>query len=672
MLRIKAERFLEYRTEDLFNKLEGDFIIVFRDGEYVTNEREVVYSSFVWDYIRKYPNTPMLMKHHVQFITKGGNPSAKALLELISQVYWSVYDQYCYDYEDKRDLINTLNKVGYEIVNHAYCFLTKRLGAFVTPLNIKDFIAITQSPAVLKATTESPPTEEGMNHVNTVIQQELRDNPANKYNWLAITVRTGISRIGQALQGLGWRGFLTDVDSDIFRFPIMSGHVRGIRRLYDSLIESRSAAKSLMHSSKPLQDSEYFSRRQQLVCQNVQNLHMGDCGSERHLLWTLRGKGKGDGENPNGDLKTLAGKYYLDEPSGTYKVLRESDTHLLGRTLKLRSIIAGCNHPDPNGVCEYCYGESGISIPKNYNLGQVACVTLAAILGQLILSTKHYDGTSVAESIVLRGIEKKFLSVGTGGITYLLNEKLKGHTVRLHLRIEDCPGLVDIKLSEDMKVFSAARISEFKQVLIETEDSQGVIEITSLDVYVSARNSSMSHELLTYVRNVGYSIVDDKYRIDLSKWDFSKPLFVLPLSHYNMSAHQNSIAAALEATAADLKKRNNDISPETMIVEFHDLVNKRLSINLSVLEAIVYSAMVVDASEGNYDLPKPWTKAGFGVMRNILKNRSISALMAYQGHRDCFVNPESYLRRARMDHILDSAIMPHETLTNPEFLKKRT
>lgn len=667
---ISAEKFLKFTTDELFHNLEGDFIVKFADGEIATNEREVVFSSYAWEFHRRYPRTPMLMKHHLNAVKKNGEPGGKAFLELLENCYWSVYDTYCSSYEDKRDLIDELNRLGYESCNDVYC-LTRHLGAFVTSLNIMDFINITRSQPVIEATTTAPATEEGMNHVNTVIQSEIKNNPLHKRNPLAVAVRTGISRLGQALQCTGFRGFLTDVDSDIFRYPIMSGHIRGIRRLYDSLIESRSAAKSLMHSQKPLQDSEYFSRRQQLVCQNVQNLHMGDCGSTKYLLWKIRSKGTGDGENPNGDLRTLAGKYYLDEDVGTYKILRESDTHLIGKTLKLRSLVTGCMHPDPNGICEYCYGESGISVPKDSNIGQVACVTLAAILGQLILSTKHYDGTSVAENIILRGIEKKYFSVGSNGITYMLNEKLRSDKIYLYVNIENCPGLVDIKLSEDMRVFTISRVSEFNRVFIELIDSDGVSDKQSLDVYVSARNSSMTHELLTHIRKVGYEIIDNSYRIDLTNWDYSKPLFALPLSHYNMSNHQAEIASALEATAADLKRRNNDISPDNMIVEFHDLVNKRLTINLSVLEVIVYSAMIVDASDNNYSLPKPWTKAGFGIMRNILKNRSISALMAYQGHRDSFVNPESYLYTSRMDHILDAAIMPQETLSNEEYMKKR-
>ena len=99
-----------------------------------------------------------------------------------------------------------------------------------------------------------------------------------------------------------------------------------------------------------------------------------------------------------------------------------------------------------------------------------------------------------------------------------------------------------------------------------------------------------------------------------------------------------------------------------MLVEFYDLVNHRMQVNLSVLEVILYSSMVISAVDNNYDLPKPWTTSGLGVMRMLLRNRSLSAQMGYQGHRETFTDPTSYTNTNRMSHVFDCAIMPHEVM----------
>ena len=72
--------------------------------------------------------------------------------------------------------------------------------------------------------------------------------------------------------------------------------------------------------------------------------------------------------------------------------------------------------------------------------------------------------------------------------------------------------------------------------------------------------------------------------------------------------------------------------------------------------------MVVDATMANVDLPKPWTKRGMGVLKNLLEKRSIGALMAFEGQRGSFMDPTSFTQTNRMDHVFDAAIMPQEVL----------
>ena len=116
----------------------------------------------------------------------------------------------------------------------------------------------------------------------------------------------------------------------------------------------------------------------------------------------------------------------------------------------------------------------------------------------------------------------------------------------------------------------------------------------------------------------------------------------------------------LEATVEDLEKRSSVINPTTMIIDFHDLVNRRLSVNLSILEIILYSSMGVDPLNNNYNLPKGYTTSGIGVMRHVINSRSLSATMGYQGHRDVFLSPISYVQENRPDHLFDGVLMPGE------------
>jgi hypothetical protein len=263
---------------------------------------------------------------------------------------------------------------------------------------------------------------------------------------------------------------------------------------------------------------------------------------------------------------------------------------------------------------------------------------------------------------VLKPQEKKYLASELNGNKFYLNDKLKGKEVKIHINITDAPGLPDVKLVDDVDRLNVSRVSEFPMIRIEVFDGK-IRENTTLDVNVNSRYSSLSHDFLRFAKAHGYAVTNsDTYVFDLTNWDYAKPIFVLPMVHFSMSSHQSEIAKMLESTAVEMEKRSNVVSPQAFIVEFHDLVNRRLQVNLSVLEIIAYSSMVVDATAGNYDLPKPWTTGGMGVLKMLLENRSISAHMGYQGHRSCFMDPASYIHTNRMDHIFDAAILPQEVL----------
>jgi hypothetical protein len=688
--KIKAQKLLAFTPEQLWDTLEGDFVLLFGNEEVKTNHREVIYSSYAWEFHRRYPKTPLKRTHHIASVTKGKELPSQAHLKLFNAVFWDVYDAYMQDYADPRILLDELQLLVYQVTNHMYNELSLRLEAYVTSLDIIDFVSITKHEPIAKAQAEAEElvaqiytddfdpnnkdryqalVKNKIDEVNDLIQSEIATSPILAHNPLAIAIRTGISRIGQALQCLGPRGFVQDVDSTIFPKPVMTGYIHGMRSLYASMIESRAAALSLMNTTKPLQDSEYFSRRQQLVCMNIRNLHMCDCGSQNYLLWNVRGERYDGATKINSDLETIAGKFYMDDESGQLKIIQKSDAHLIGKTIRMRSVTAGCNHPDPNGVCYVCYGETGLALPIGSNLGHTACVTMTAILGQLILSTKHYLSSASVEGINMNSkpIERKFLTSESNGNTFYLNEKLKGKKIKIYVNTEDAKGLPDLRLVQDVNQVNLERTSQFELVLISVDDGK-YQEQTTLDVKVQHRAASLSSEMLAYLKVKGFEIVKDtrdtRYEFDMSEWDFSKPLFVLPMRQFNMSNHQGEIAKMLESTAEEMERRSKYVMPTNMLVEFHDLVNRRLNVNVSVLDTIIYSTMVVDTDEPNYDLPKPWTKSGLGVLRLLLSNRSLSAMLAYQGHRQTFTDASSFMVTNRLNHPFDVIFMPQEVLTH--------
>ncbi|MBC8751908.1 MULTISPECIES: hypothetical protein [Paraburkholderia] len=70
--------------------LHEPFIAVFDDGEIETNHREVLYSSYAWDFLREDLDTPVLKKHHVASILNGKRLDSGTHLQLLANVVWDV------------------------------------------------------------------------------------------------------------------------------------------------------------------------------------------------------------------------------------------------------------------------------------------------------------------------------------------------------------------------------------------------------------------------------------------------------------------------------------------------------------------------------------------------------------------------------------------------------
>lgn len=648
-------------NEWLWENLRGEFVLCFEDGEIVTNWKETIYSAYGWRAFHvQYPKTPFLKKHHVKTTIKNGKLGSKTHLELLGAMMWTTHDTYMKEGNVDRD---ELSRLVYATTNVMYNDLSTRLEAYVTSLDIVDFIEITDHPDVKEILDNPTPDQNFINTAYSSLNKLLTDPVKLENNPIAKAVKANLVNKNQVLQCVGPRGFLTDIDSVIFPVPVMRGYTKGMRLFHDSLIESRSAAKSLYFSKDPLQDAEYFSRRLQILCQIVEKLHHTDCGSMEYLLWKVKPPVTENGRvTYEGDLKYIIGKYYLDETTNTLKSIKAADTHLYGKTIKMRSAVAGCAHPDPHGICSVCFGDLSYSVPEKTNIGHMCATSMTQKTSQSVLSVKHLDSNAVIDGIVLSTEDRKFLKSSVDQKSYLLVEPTATQQVKLKFNSSTALGLTDVNVAEKIEDLSITRVSEIEYIAVVITENE-IENINNINVSLNSRLASLTHEILQHIKQVGWSM-DDKgnYIIDMTGWNYELPILTLPQKHYNFSAHSASVASIIESRVEQLVERDNAHSPQLTLVELFDLVNSKLNVNLAVLEVIIYAAMIVSAEKGDYRLPKPWTDKGLGITSLIIPRRSLSAAYAYEYHRQTIVNAASFFDENRESHVMDAFICPEEVV----------
>lgn len=650
MNRYIAEDLVKLSIDALWALPEERHIVVFADGEVETHTRATIASVYLWYPLREF-SAPILKEYH--FGDK--RFTSKSMLRIINRVIWGIHA-----FTNEEVDTEYLAKSAFQTVNRFYNDFTVRISSYVATLSMFDLLDVMMHPKIKAANDAVEPTEHSIEEVNyKAISAVLWDPKELIGNPISEAIRSGTLKLGQVLQCVGPRGFITDINSDIFPEPITKGYAEGIDDLYGSMIESRMGTKSLLYNRELLRGTEYFNRKTQLIAQYVQRLHPGDCGRalliEMPILKAL--------------LPHLKGKYYLDPQSGKMECMNGSEQHLIGTKVQMRSIL-GCRHPDPAGVCSVCYGQLAHAVPRGTNIGHVSAVSMGDKITSSVLSTKHLDSTSRVEKFVIHATEGKYLCYYKEPETLFLRRELKGKKIKLVVFKHEVQSLADVLMISDLSDYPVTNASQITQMRVVLESRDGTTSSDILKVSLYNRKSSFSRELLEHIQKKQWTHdSDDNVVIDLDGFDIKLPFLSLPYKHVNMYEVMMRIQTFLhsgsendgkklgeeEGTNKRIKKNflKNYKDPVEGLVVFATMLNEKLSINITHCEVLVYAMMVRSIYERDYRLPKPGLDGFFEKYNTLMLNRSLAGVMAYEKQDRALVNPRSFISKTRSDHPYD-------------------
>lgn len=658
-----ARKMLACSTAQLWDVLTGQFDLIFDDGQVVhTNAREVLYSSHFWQFHRTYQNVPLLAKHHVQSVLKEKPLNNKTHIKLLESVYWDTIKYIGLTNPLQRD--RALRMI-YEITNQLYNDLTIRCEDYVVSVDILDLLELIDHQGLSALLDSCDGSRESLGKVYSGTIEILNTDPSLSENSVARSIRDTTANPNQILQIVSYRGYVSDVDSYIIPTPVMRNYTIGMRSAFNIIVESCSASRSLYYSETPLENAEYFARRLHLLCMGVERLHYGDCGSQKYLIWNIRPptydkKGR---EVYKGDLPNLLGNYYLNEETGQVEAITANHKHLIGTTVKLRNSI-NCTHHDKHGVCMVCFGRMSENVNPSGNLGHVSSTTMTKETTQSVMSIKHIDFCSVSDGLVIGGLAQGFLAVDSDGTGYLIKKDVAIRTrMRLTLTPESCFGLTDINLVDDVRHINISRVSSVDVIGV-VQNIQGLDINTPIVVSQARRNAMLTSDFLRYLKAKGWETDGaGNFIFDLTEWDFTKTVFKLPEMEYSFSQHSDQVAVMIESKMKDLQDRLKTESPSSTLTELFDLVNSKLSVNLSLLGVVVYSSMIADGRNDNFEMARNQENSSLGVAEMTIRHRSMSAVYAYEYQASQIINPRSFYKENRPDSLFDTFICPQEVVT---------
>jgi hypothetical protein len=95
-------------------------------------------------------------------------------------------------------------------------------------------------------------------------------------------------------------------------------------------------------------------------------------------------------------LNKYVGRYYREEGSLTYKILKGDEFNLIDKYIYIRSPITCTCH---DGICKKCYGDTMFHLNKNICVGAYASAIITNPVSQGILSSKHLLTTISKETL---------------------------------------------------------------------------------------------------------------------------------------------------------------------------------------------------------------------------------------------------------------------------------
>ena len=662
---------IDMSDEDVWDLPEEVHEIVFDDETVRTHTRATILTRYYLLFFVHYPDAPILAKWHVQNTGFDGGVQ----INVLSDVYWSVYEHY----EDKGiDLpLDDLDVICMTIVQNMYNDLSVNIDEYMMSSSLFDLIEIMDHPKVKEVIANIVPTQHGIEEVAHKQIGDIITNDADlRRNPVQIGVRSRSYPVAQVLHCVSPRGFATDIDSAIGKYPIMTGYCEGIHTLYGSALESRSASKAILYNQELIQDTEYFNREMQMIASYLQNIVKGDCGSTSYVRQPI--------------LKDSAhfyiGKYYLTEDNTLGCITRKNYESLIGKRIKMRSILA-CECQEPGSVCEICYGRMSKQMvgPVNYNgveipgtvIGHVSATELCGTMTQLVFSTKHLDSTSHIDPFKLGDGEKHYLTIDADDNIYL-KPLFKKRSYTLSFLSEQLHSITDLNVVDDPMVLKPRRVSQITAILVDLGkyDPLGYKGPVELRVYNHNRKPCLTSEALLYFKEKGWTQSQDgkTVTIDMSDWDVTKPFMVLPFVHVNLAEYKEEFKTFYYSSSSNAKKvfkgRNiNKASDDTVVLsDFKDVSNglaafinlnpAKLGANIIHYEALTLVMMIRGLLQDDYRMPLNAKENGeFSVYSRIIANRSAGPVMAHERQDRALANYKFYGRTELDGSNMDSVLL---------------
>lgn len=698
MKKISYRRLMDFSPEEFNQRLKKPLIVKFADGDLKLSAHEIIVSRYLWETVKDFivnKGMKLYIRHSVSSHYVNGFYTSRTLNKTLEKIYEDLILTY-FEPFNNREGLDQIWKNMQVIFNRIYNEIVYKNINYVTSINIDDLLEIQLNPELIKKmravseidiSTDNIVTNRIVNDCYQTLDKILKENPNNAVSQGYISSNINPNQVQQVL---GSRGSATTATNTIFAKPIANSFTTGMYNMYEIVQESAVAARSLLLSTTSIAQSEYFARLLQLVCMSVEKLVDGDCGQTEYIDWYVKPYTKEGVYSQPSDLPNLEGKYFYNPDTGKEELITKNHKHLEGTTIKLR-VAFNCKLHDKNCICTKCFGALSYNIPKHINLGWYCCTQITKDISQKTLSDKHHTASSISLPIIInpeavndfytKENDNTFVYLkykheeikGDGSKVTLFNNK-KDYKLTLKVYKFSANGLGDIKPDTEVRKYIVETMSYLEDLWLEKMDlNTGEIELIPVSITKGVHYGSFTIEFLEYIKENGYELSeDDYYYINLNKWKFTNPIVKVNDISFNYIMLAKEIKAIFGGKDSEKEGENYlDLRQRAdMLQKLFNVINNKLSVNIALMEVIVYAFSVSDYEYGDYSLGRHSSNITTRSISDIMTKTSLGGAYAWERHMTTMLNPYAFKMKNSREHILDVLICPNEVLERFDPIEK--
>lgn len=648
-----ADDICQWSERELWRKEndEREHRLIFGDGEITTTWQQTIVSWYFWEGIRDYPLTPLSMRMHVA--NDFFSPGLEGKLE--NRVTNAIIEAY-----PKEDLEN-IQAAMYRGKNLSHNAFTSDGEAWNDTVDALTMLEIWEHPEIQKINDNIEPTQAGVNRAYGEITKVISNAPELRGNSMGTACHIGQTKLAQFHQVIGKRAFCSEVDQGIFPTMANAGFAEGVHRASFFAMISRDASKALQATDDPVKQAEYYNRELQLFTFVVKQVWDGDCGTTETIPWEVKKK----------ELdKILPGKFYVGD-DGKLQVIKPGDDHLVGKIIQMRH-VAGCWHPKDGVRCSTCIGQLARSVQKSTNLGHAGTVTQNEKVSQDVISTKHVLRSADSEGFEIDPFYNGYM-VNAGEMSeVMLSQDIWNEHVFLEIQMAYLPRLSDINAMDNFTNNDLTKISGIEDITVLIKNGEGFSRNAIIPTSHGSYRPYLTEAFIKHMKDYGFENLGKKIRVDLMNWNSSESILKFPDRHSSTLEMMMELKSNLFMSNKESKdKLRYDLTdPDIMsmaLTEICNMTNQKFSVNLAIVELVLYAMMSRDPDNGDYRLPKKGTGRRFDTKGNIMSGRSLSAKAAYEKQFSMVQSPSSYLNKLRSNHPFDYLLLD----VDGEMKKKR-